>query len=106
MIRAVASGRLHRVSAPVHVTASVPRHHRPPEGVIRLRARNLGDDDRAIADGIPVTSVARTLLDLASKLGADQLRRALAIYEPPIYARSENERRFVVERTTAPPPRG
>jgi hypothetical protein len=31
-----------------------------------------------MVDGIPVTSVARTLLDLAWKLRSDQLRRALA----------------------------
>jgi hypothetical protein len=87
------------------------------------------DADRAIVDGIPVTSVARTQLDLAWKLrgdsltrllarseelglldlaaldgviernrghhGAKRLRWALAIYAPPIWARSEFERRFV-----------
>jgi predicted transcriptional regulator of viral defense system/very-short-patch-repair endonuclease len=62
---------------PIHVTASVPRHHPAPTGVVRHRARNLADDDRAFVDGIPVTSVARTLLDLAWKLSGDQLRRAL-----------------------------
>jgi predicted transcriptional regulator of viral defense system len=115
--------------APFEVTAFVPRHHRPPDGVVRHRARNLEEQDRAVVDGIPVTSVARTLLDLASKLRGDQLRRvlaraedlglldleeiqaviernrghqgakrlryALAIYERPIWARSEFERRFV-----------
>jgi very-short-patch-repair endonuclease len=113
---------------PFEVTAFVPRHHLPPRGVVRHRARNLVEDDRAMVDGIPVTSVARTLLDLAWKLPADQLRRVLAraeelglfgldairvvvernrghhgakrlryaldTYEPPIYARSEFERRF------------
>jgi predicted transcriptional regulator of viral defense system len=115
--------------APFEVTASVPRHHRPPDGVVRHRARNIDEQDREIVDGIPVTSVARTLLDLAWKLRGDQLRRvlaraedlglldleeiyaviernrghhgakrlrlALAIYERPIWARSELERRFV-----------
>jgi predicted transcriptional regulator of viral defense system len=115
--------------APFEVTASVPRHHRPPKGVVRHRARNLVEEDRALVDGIPVTSVARTLLDLAWKLRSDQLRRvlaraedlklidleaihaviernrghrgakrlrlALAIYERPIWTRSEFERRFV-----------
>jgi predicted transcriptional regulator of viral defense system len=64
--------------APFEVTAFVPRHHRPPKGVKRHRARNLGEEDRALVDGIPVTSVARTLLDLAWKLRSDQLRRVLA----------------------------
>lgn len=120
--------------APFEVTAFVPRHHQAPKGVVRHRARNLADEDRAMVDGIPVTSVARTLLDLAWKLRADQLRRvlaraedlklldldavhaviernrghrgarrlrhALAIYERPIWTRSEFERRFV-ERLVA-----
>jgi Transcriptional regulator, AbiEi antitoxin len=63
---------------PLHVTAFVPRHHPAPEGVSRHRARNLVDEDRAMIDWIPVTSVARTLLDLAWKLRGDQLRRVLA----------------------------
>jgi Transcriptional regulator, AbiEi antitoxin len=62
---------------PFEVTAFVPRHHPPPRKVVRHRARNLVDADRAIVDGIPVTSVARTLLDLAWKLSGDQLRRVL-----------------------------
>jgi predicted transcriptional regulator of viral defense system len=115
--------------APFEVTAFVPRHHSAPKGVVRHRARNLAEEDRAVIDGIPVTSVARTLLDLAWKLRSDQLRRvlaraedlglldlesvhamiernrghhgarrlrfALAIYERPIWTRSEFERRFV-----------
>ena len=64
--------------APFEVTAFVPRHHQPPKGVRRHRARNLDKEDRAMVDGIPVTSVARTLLDLAWKLRSDQLRRVLA----------------------------
>jgi hypothetical protein len=115
--------------APFEVTYTVPRHHRPPKGVVRHRARNLNEKDRALVDRIPVTSVARTLLDLAWKLRSDQLRRvlaraedlglldleaiheviernrghhgarrlrfALAIYEPPIWSRSDFERRVV-----------
>lgn len=114
---------------PIHVTAVVPRHHPTRKGLTRHRARNLVEDDRALVLGIPVTSVARTLLDLAWKLrsrqlrrvlnrveelglldleaidaviernrghhGAKRLRHALDIYEPPLYARSEFERRFV-----------
>jgi predicted transcriptional regulator of viral defense system len=63
---------------PVHVTAFVPRHHPAPAGITRHRARNLDEDDRAVVEGIPVTSVARTILDLAWKLTADQLARVLA----------------------------
>jgi len=63
---------------PIHVTATVSRHHPTRKGLTRHRARNLDQEDRALVDGIPVTSVARTLLDLAWKLRIDQLRRVLA----------------------------
>ncbi len=62
---------------PIHVTAFVPRHHPAPRGAVRHRARNLVEADRAFTEGIPVTSVARALLDLAWKLSGDQLRRML-----------------------------
>jgi predicted transcriptional regulator of viral defense system len=125
--------------APFEVTAFVPRRHRSPNGVKRHRARNLDEEDRGLVDGIPVTSVARTLLDLAWKLRSDQLRRvlaraedlklldldaiddviernrghhgakrlryALAIYERPIWTRSEFERRFVEHLVAAGLPR-
>lgn len=124
---------------PIHVTAEVPRHHRPPQGITRHRARNTVDEDRALVDGVPVTSIARTQLDLAWKLrgdqvprllarteelglfdlaaidaaiernrghhGAKRLRYALAIYEPPIWARSEFERHFVESLVAAGLPR-
>jgi predicted transcriptional regulator of viral defense system len=63
---------------PINVTAFVPRHHLAPKGIVRHRARNLVDEDRALVDGIPVTSVARTQLDLAWKLRGDQLPRLLS----------------------------
>jgi predicted transcriptional regulator of viral defense system len=63
---------------PIHVTATVTRHHPTPKGLVRHRARNIDEADRALVDRIPVTSVARTLLDLAWKLPSDQLRRVLA----------------------------
>jgi predicted transcriptional regulator of viral defense system len=125
--------------APFEVTAVVPRHHTAPKGVVRHRARNLVEEDRSMIDGIPVTSVSRTLLDLAWKLRADQLRRvlaraedlglfdleainaviernrghhgakrlrhAIAIYERPIWTRSEFERRFVERLVAAGLPR-
>lgn len=92
-----------------------------------------------MVDGVPVTSVARTQLDLAWKLrgdqiarflarseelglldlaaieaviernrghhGAKRLRHALAIYEPPLWTRSEFERRFVDTLVVAGLPR-
>jgi hypothetical protein len=112
---------------PISVTAPSRRGPRPP---IRLHhARALAAEDRELREGIPVTAVARTLLDLAPALaperlsrlleraeelslfdlrrtealllrsaghpGAGRLRRALAMYKPTPFTRSELERRFV-----------
>lgn len=61
--------------APFHATGPVPRGPRPP---VRIhRARRLEEADRELVEGIPVTSVARTLLDLAATVRFDQLRRLL-----------------------------
>ena len=60
---------------PVHVTAPTRRAPRPP---IRLHsARNLVAEDGALEDCIPVTSVARALLDLAAAVDFEWLRRML-----------------------------
>jgi len=112
---------------PVHVTTPLPRKRR--DRVRIHHSRTLIDADRALEDGIPVTSAARTALDLAGVLryrslrkllrraeelkvfdlpeflsvmdrnrghrGNRKLERALAIYEPPRFTRSELEREFV-----------
>jgi very-short-patch-repair endonuclease len=72
------AGRLHGLlrglgSAPVHVTA--PRPHRIP-GIRCHRSRRI-DSGATVVDGIPVTSWARTALDLATDLSAPRLRDAL-----------------------------
>jgi very-short-patch-repair endonuclease len=60
---------------PVHVTTTLPRKKR---GSIRIHhSRTLTDEDRALERGIPVTSVARTALDLAGVLPFRSLRRLL-----------------------------
>ncbi len=111
---------------PIHVTAPVARRARPP---IRLhRASRLSHADRWLEEGIPVTSLARTLLDQAALVsgrrlrrllkraeelrifdlgaahdvldrnrghrGTPRLRRALALYEPGPFTRSEFESLF------------
>jgi hypothetical protein len=108
---------------PVHVTTPGQRGKRPP---IRLhRSRTITDADRALEARIPVTSVARTLLDQAALVderrlrrllkrseelglfdlaatrdvidrnrwhrGARALAKALALYEPPPFTRSDFE---------------
>jgi very-short-patch-repair endonuclease len=58
---------------PIDVTN--PRGSRGPAGV-RLHRSKLVDDERAVEARIPVSSVARTLLDLAEILDETGLRRA------------------------------
>jgi len=53
----------------------VPRHRRPHTGV-RLRAGTVHRGERTIRDGIPITTVPRTLLDLAATANERQLRHA------------------------------
>ena len=52
------------------------RNGHGPRGIVLHRVRSLHPDDRAVRDGIPVTSVARTLLDFAGSAREDQARRA------------------------------
>lgn len=47
-----------------------------PPGVVIHRGPALHPDDMAVVDGIPVTSVSRTLVDLAEVLSRDELRAA------------------------------
>ncbi|HEY6145028.1 MAG TPA: hypothetical protein VIV13_02050 [Solirubrobacterales bacterium] len=60
---------------PVHVTTPVPRKRR--DAVRIHHSRTLTDVDRALERGIPVTSVARTALDLAAVLRFRNLRRLI-----------------------------
>lgn len=57
------------------MTARRTRHNR--RGIALHRTRRLHPDDRSLTDGIPVTSVARTLLDLAPRLPVRRLARAI-----------------------------
>jgi hypothetical protein len=61
--------------APFHVTT--PTHRRPRSPLRLHHARSLAAEDRALELGIPVTSLARTLLDLAGAVDFDWLRRIL-----------------------------
>lgn len=62
-------------SARLEVTA--PRGRRGPAGIIVHRSRLIHPEDRAVVSGIPVTSVARTLVDLADVLALPSLRNAI-----------------------------
>jgi len=79
--RAVLSGRaaghllgiLKGAAPPLEVTAPTGRHVR---GVRTRRERRLVREDATVWQGIPVTTVPRTLVDLAGVLGEDDLARA------------------------------
>jgi very-short-patch-repair endonuclease len=60
----------------VDVTAPASRHGVP--GIRLHRTRSLDAQDTANHEGIPITTVSRTLLDLAATARSDQLERALA----------------------------
>lgn len=58
----------------VTVPGTAPRQHK---GVLVHRSLRLGDADLAVHRGIPITTPARTLVDLASVLRGQALRRAV-----------------------------
>lgn len=58
----------------IDLTAPARRH---PKAAIRLHHARLASHDCTEREGIPVTSLARTLLDLAAVLSADRLDRLL-----------------------------
>ena len=62
------------------IDVTVPRGRKPRAGILVHRSRLIAPEDRTIVDGIPVTSVARTLVDLADVLTerrlADVVHRA------------------------------
>ena len=73
----------HSHDEPIHVT--VPRSGAdprslpdPPPGVVIHYVPELHPDDVTTIDGIPVTSVARTLVDLADVMTRDELRATFA----------------------------
>jgi very-short-patch-repair endonuclease len=62
-------------TAVIEVTAA--RGCKPKSGIVIHRSRRVHPDDRTQVDGIPTTSVARTLVDLADVLNERQLTRAV-----------------------------
>src|SRR5689334_8247545 len=59
------------------IAISVPGHRRGRGGVQVHRLGELGKRDRTRRDQIPITTVPRTLLDLATTAPAKQLQRAV-----------------------------
>jgi hypothetical protein len=108
-----------RDNRPVTDVSVRGRWGKPRKGIILHRPRSLHPDDIAIRDGIPCTSVARTLLDIAATRPS-LLRRAFEEAERRrvldlrsvhrLLERSQGHRgwarlKAVVESSTAPPRR-
>jgi hypothetical protein len=73
-------GILPTASPRTHVT--VPGgSRRGPTGVVLHRTRRQHPDDRTVRDGMPVTAIARTLLDIAPMVRRRQLERAVEAAE-------------------------
>jgi very-short-patch-repair endonuclease len=60
---------------PIHVTTPRARMHRP--GIVVHRSQTLTPVDITVYEGLPITSVARTLLDLAEILSMRDIERAV-----------------------------
>jgi very-short-patch-repair endonuclease len=56
---------------------TVPHARKPKPGLVIHRSRLIHPDDRSSVRGIPVTSVARTLVDLADVLSEERLGKAV-----------------------------
>jgi len=67
---------LMRFTATVHVSIS-SRVQRRLEGVVVHRPRRVDPEDRVLVDGLPVTSIPRTLLDLAQILPRTRLEKVI-----------------------------
>jgi very-short-patch-repair endonuclease len=65
---------------PFHVTLLGGQVRRRP-GIVFHHARTLGDTERTVLDGVPITSPVRTLVDGAGMLGSRELAKAIASAE-------------------------
>jgi hypothetical protein len=63
--------------APLHPDVTAPRYLRPHAGINLHRARRLDGADVTVRDGVPVTTMARTLVDLADVLDAARLANVI-----------------------------
>jgi very-short-patch-repair endonuclease len=72
-----AAGNLHGLVnwSGIEVTAS--RGCKPKPGITVHRSRVLREADRTVVDGIPATSVARTVVDMADVLSDERLAKAI-----------------------------
>jgi very-short-patch-repair endonuclease len=69
----IRAGRLHPLQAGVYAV----RHRSRSSGTIHRHLSMLPADECAVVDGIPVTSVPRTIFDLAATSTVDQVENAI-----------------------------
>jgi very-short-patch-repair endonuclease len=67
---------------PQRIEVTAPRGCKPKKGFTLHRSRYIHEEDRALVDNIPVTSLARTIVDLADVLPERQL--ASAVHEAEV----------------------
>lgn len=72
-----AAAALWRIRRGSRIEVTVPRGGRRSRQGIRLHWANLPDDEITTHEGIPTTTVPRTLLDLSAVVQRDELRSAL-----------------------------
>lgn len=64
-------------TSPLPASVTTPLHRKPRPPLRLHEARSLAAEDRALRDGIPVTSLARTLLDLAATVRFEWLEKMI-----------------------------
>jgi very-short-patch-repair endonuclease len=72
-----AAGALHGLVRSAHVEVTAARGCKPKPGITIHRSRTTSDQDRTVSAAVPVTTIARTLVDLADVLTAERLAKAL-----------------------------
>jgi len=72
-----AAGALHGLISSQRIEVTAARGCKAKPGITVHRSRHLDEDDRTVVDGIPVTTVARTLVDLADVERAERLAKAV-----------------------------
>ena len=77
-----AAGAVHGLIESQRIEVTVPRSRKGGRGIAVHRSRRLEEEDRTDVDGIPVTTLARTIVDLADVL--DDQRLAKVVHQAEI----------------------
>ena len=72
-----AAGALHGLVKSGRIEVTAARGRKPKPGITVHRARSLHDPDRTFIAAVPVTTVARTLVDLADTESEERLAKAV-----------------------------